>query len=185
MVRVSALVLSIALFAIAAAAQEQPRPPMTRPDPAEQIKAMGKLDFLIGNWEGEGWMDFGGTRANFHGTEVVQRKLNGVTLLVEGSFFAKRESGEPFPVHTTLGVISFDPQQKNYRFQSWLAQGTSGERELTVLDRGFQWEMRNPRGVVRYTTTISEKGEWVEIGERSADGTNWQKFFEMTLRKKS
>jgi hypothetical protein len=28
-------------------------------------------------------------------------------------------------------------------------------------------------------------GEWFEIGERSADGTTWGKFFEMTLKKRS
>lgn len=155
------------------------------PRPDAQIEAMSKLDYLAGTWKGEGWTDVGGRRATFHGSEVVQQKLDGTVLLVEGSFFSKPPGADAdVPVHTTLGVISFDPRTKNYRFTTWLANGSSGDRELTVTPTGWKWEIKSPRGVMRYETTISPaKDVWSEIGERSADGKTWEKFFEMTLRK--
>lgn len=46
-------------------------------------------------------------------------------------------------------------------------------------------ELTPPRGgTIRYTMDLTDAGEWHEIGERSSDGTKWEKFFEMTLRKK-
>ena len=49
-------------------------------DPAAaQREAMKKLDFLVGEWKGEGWMEFApGQRRTFRGTEVVQSKLDGL-----------------------------------------------------------------------------------------------------------
>lgn len=154
------------------------------PKPEAQLAALAKLDSMVGTWTGEGWMDFGGRRATFRGSEVVQRKLGGVALLVEGNFFSRPPgTDKDIPVHTTLGVISFDPQTQKYRFTTWLATGTSGDRELILTEGGWRWEMKSPRGVIRYDTKITESGEWIEIGERSADGTEWTKFFEMKLKK--
>lgn len=163
-------------------AQEQRSGP---PKPEAQINAIARLEYMIGDWAGEGWMDIGGRRASFRGGEVVQKKLGGIALLVEGSFFAKILGQDAeVPVHTTLGVISFNPETKKYGFTTWLATGASGERELNLTADGWQWETKGSRGVVRYTMKLTESGDWHEIGERSSDGRTWQKFFEMTLRKK-
>lgn len=156
-----------------------------RPKPEAQIAAIARLDYMVGDWSGEGWMDFGGNRVTFRGTERIQKKLDGTVLLVEGHFLAKPPGAEAkVPVHSTLGVISFEPQAKKYQFASWLATGSSGERELTLDSAGWRWQMESPRGTIRYIMKLTDAGAWFEIGERSSDGTNWQKFFEMTLRKK-
>jgi len=155
-----------------------------QPKPDANIAAMKKVDFMVGKWTGEGWMDMGPMRSTFHGTETVQRKLDGVALLVEGAFFGQRPgSNVEVPVHTTLGVISFDPKTEKYRFSTWLATGSSGEHELKTLPNGWQWSIDAPNGTVRFTMTLNDAGDWFEIGERSPDGTNWKKFFEMTLKR--
>jgi hypothetical protein len=146
--------------------------------------AMAKLSYMVGRWEGDGWMDMGRGREVFRGSETVQSKLRGVALLVEGDFSGKLGSSEAEgPVHTTLGVIYFDAKSAKYRFDSWLATGMAGERELTPTRDGWQWEIQTPQMRIRYTATFTPE-QWFEIGERSADGASWQKFFEMTLRKK-
>lgn len=158
----------------------------SRPSPEKHIAAMKKLDYMVGNWRGEGWMDRGGERYHFRGSELVQSKLDGVALLVEGSFFGKVPGNDQeVPVHTTLGVISYDAQKQVHRFHSWLATGSSGERELTLNEDGWHWEIKTPRAVIRYTMKLTLEGEWFEVGERSADGESWQKFFEMRLQKQS
>jgi hypothetical protein len=178
---VQVMMIVVAVLAAGVAAQDQ-RPGPPRPD--AQIAAMARLGYMVGTWSGDGSMDVGGKTVSFRGTEVVQSKLAGTALLVEGSFFAKAPGAESeVPVHTTLGIISFDPKTEKYRFTTWLATGTSGDRELRVIPDGWQWEIKSPRGVVRYVTKFTEAGEWFEIGERSSDGTTWQKFFEMKLHK--
>lgn len=156
-------------------------PPRQEPD--AQRAAMKRLDSMAGNWQGEGWMLFGDRRAEFKGGERVARKLDGLALLVEGAFTARPPgSDRDIPVHTTLGVISYDPDAKAYRFHTWLATGGSGVRELHVTEQGWQWDITSPQGTIRYVTTLTE-GEWHEVGDRSRDGKTWQRFFEMRLKR--
>lgn len=169
--RMRLTVLILAMAAFSAAAQQ--------PKPDAQIAAMKKLDYMVGDWQGEGWIEMGGPRIAFRGGEKIQRKLNGVALLVEGAFFA--ENGTP--VHTTLAVMSYDPKGQKYDFATWLAQGTTGNHELKLIDNGWYWEIQPPgAGTIRFTMTLQD-GQWVEVGERSTDGTTWKKFFEMKLKK--
>lgn len=151
-----------------------------QPRPDAQIAAMKKLDYMAGTWRGEGWIDFGGGKMTFTGSETIQRKLDGVALLVEGAFVDS--AGKPS--HTTLAVMSYDPAAKKYKFSTWLATGTSGVHELLLNDNGWQWEIATPYGTMRYVMTLTEAGEWLETGARSTDGKEWKQFFEMRLKKK-
>jgi hypothetical protein len=173
--------LCAVLPAAAPLAAQQPTPAA-----AAQQQAISKLAYMAGVWEGEGWMDLGGGRRGaFRGTETIQARLNGAVLLLEGHFVA-RIPGAPaeVPVHSTVGVISYQPQERKYRLTSWLATGTSGDAELMLDANGWHWQIATPAGPVRYTMTLGASGQWVEIGERSSDGRTWEKVFEMTLRKR-
>jgi hypothetical protein len=153
------------------------------PDPSEQISKMKALDYLAGEWKGSGWIQQGGPRQTFSGGEIVQRKLNGVALLVEGRFTSP-VPGENREIvsHETLGVISYDPQTAKYTFRAYLANGLSGEYELFVLDKGWRWGFQVPAGEVRYTMAPDGLDRWVEVGEIFTQGA-WRKFFEMTLER--
>lgn len=176
------VLLILPLLPVTRAAEAPPTlPPVVALE--EQRTAMARLSYMAGNWVGSGWLETGNGRSSFHGAERVQTKLEGLALLVEGNFLAKdAKTGQDVPAHATLAVISFDPASKTYRFKSWLATGSSGERELKLTADGWQWEITHPRGTIRYTTSFPA-GEWLEIGERSVDARSWQKFFEMRLRR--
>ena len=185
--------LSVALAPAALAAQTPAQSSHPAPAPASrgpsrdaQVEAMRRLDYMVGEWTGTGWIEQrGGARLAFRGTERVQRKLDGVALLVEGNFLGRpTAAAEEVPVHTTLAVISYDERAKRYRFNTWLATGSSGEHELRLRDDGWQWTLEYPGTSVRYTFTLTAAGEWLEIGERTTDGgRTWRQFFEMRLRK--
>ena len=171
-------------FAVSVAQAQAQVPRQQRAE--AQRAAMRRLDYMVGDWEGEGWTVMNGERHTFRGGELIQRKLGGIALLVEGAFFSRPAGSEQeTPSHTTLGVISYDPRTQTYRFRTWLARGMAGERELTLIADGWQWEIRYPKGVIRYVMKLTPAGEWFEIGERSEDEKAWQKFFEMRLRKKT
>src|SRR5947209_7734262 len=91
------------------------------PAPAAQREAMKKLDFLVGQWKGEGWMEFApGQRRTFKGTEVVQSKLDGLLLAVEGLHRGQvGATGEEAVVHHAFALVSYDGQAKRYRFQAF------------------------------------------------------------------
>ena len=147
---------------------------------------MGQLDFLIGEWKGEAWMQRGpGKPEYFVQTEKVTPKAGGKALLVEGLGRKKLEDGTAGDVvHDAVALISWDKVKKTYRFDAHVAQQESVDTAIEVTAPNTAvWGFDTPQGKVRYTIRLTEKGEWNEVGEFSRDGTNWMKFFEMTLTK--
>jgi hypothetical protein len=164
------------LFAISASAQAQ------APSPAAQIEEMKKINFLAGEWRGEGWIMLGpNKRETFKQSETVQSKLGGLTFVVEG--LGKSLDGSERVVHNALAVISYDLQKKGYRFSAYQANGQAIDAEAKIAKNTLEWGFQQQYGTVRFTIHLTEKGEWHEIGEITRDGNNWSKFFEMTLQK--
>jgi hypothetical protein len=144
----------------------------------EEIK---KLSFLLGEWKGEGWiMTPDGKRKEFIQTEKVQPKLDGVGLLIEGQGIDKASNQVAFEA---IAVVFYDERGKVYRMHSGTNDGRSGDGEMKLIDGGLQWQPLMAGGRVRYTMRLTEKGQWHEVGEFSADGTNWRQFHEMKLEK--
>lgn len=167
-------VFGLLLIALTLLAQAPPTEPS-----AEHLAAMKKLSFLIGEWRGESWTQTGKEKTVSAGTEIVQSKLNGTILTVEGSF--KDAAGKP--VHTAFGVFSFNPRSDLYRFQAFTGAGQMVDAKVSMRDNAFDWSFEAGPGVqVRYRVQLDEKGEWVEKGEMTREGKTVQ-FFEMRMRK--
>jgi hypothetical protein len=139
-----------------------------------------KLEMMIGRWEGSGWMQRGpGAPETFKGGETVQRKLDGLALLVEGRFLDK----DGKVGHETLAVIAYDAKEKAYKFKTYLATGAQGLFDLKLIEGGWMWSIEHPGMMTRYTAKFTGD-TWLEIGEFSRDGgKTWVKNFEMTLKK--
>jgi Protein of unknown function (DUF1579) len=153
--------------------------------PTAQLDAMKKLDWLVGQWKGEGSIEFApGQQRAFSQKETVQRKLGGVVLLIEGSGSIRLPGrDEEVPAFSALAVVSYDEREKRYRWQAFTG-GDYQEAETRLTNDGLQWTLPKTRtGMVRYTLHQTASGAWHEIGESSADGKTWRKFFEMTLRR--
>ena len=153
------------------------------PDGSASRAAMQKLDFMVGRWKGEAWMVRGTERVHTTMTEVVERKLGGVTFLVEGLGAIPGDSGAATRVvHNALAVIAFDPQTGGYILRSYIASGQWGDFALTPVEGGVSWSREVPGGRIRNTAKIGN-GEWNEIGEFSRDGTTWMPIMEIKLKK--
>lgn len=139
---------------------------------------MKKVEKFIGKWVGTGWKQVGPTRETVTGTEVVQRKLDGLALLIEGRFV----DAAGVVKHETLAIMAYDEAQKAHRFKSFLHNGLSGEYELKIVPDGFEWGFQVTGGMVRFSIKL-ENDTWHEVGEFSRDGTTWVKTLEMTLKR--
>jgi hypothetical protein len=71
-------------------------------------KAMNRLAFLEGSWEGQGWHQAGpdAERRHFTQTEDIQRKLDGQLLIIEGRGHAADDPERV--VHQALAVVHYD-----------------------------------------------------------------------------
>lgn len=146
-----------------------------------QKTEMVKLEKLVGQWRGSGWIQQSKNREEFTGTEVVQAKIDGLALLIEGKFTDKNNSSKV--IHETLAVLSYNPQTNIYDFQTFLASGTKGLFKFAVKDENYEWYLDFPGNKILYTITI-KNNTWHEIGKISRDnGKTWFQFFEMTLKK--
>jgi len=166
--------LVIGVFTLSAKAQA--------PSPAMQIEEMKKVNFLIGEWRGEGWIRLTqNNRETVKQSETVQSKLGGVTMVIEG--LGKSTDGKERIVHNALAVISYDIQKKVHRVSTYQANGQAIEAEAKVGNNTLEWGFKSERGTVRFTIKLTEKGEWNEVGDFSPDGKDWFKFMEMTLQR--
>ena len=156
------------------------------PNP-EAVQAMKKLNFLIGQWRGEGWTETGpGKRLLVRAMETVQSKVGGELLFIEGLGTSRSAPDQPETKgHDALGFLYYDVKAKMYRFQGHRGGGLAIDSEAKVTDGSFAWQFTDDRSgaTIRFTMRLSDKGEWFEIGEASVDGQTWRKFFEMTLQK--
>ena len=161
---------------------QKPQAPPNDAQRDEQRTAMRKFDPMIGSWTGAGWMMTGpGKRAEFTQTEIVQRKVEGTLITIEGEGRNKTDPGKV--AHSAFGVLAYDPAKQQYRFLAF-SGGRSLEVAPEVGEHSWRWGFDMPYGKVRFTLDFST-GEWREFGEISRDGgQSWQKNFEMTLKRK-
>jgi hypothetical protein len=154
------------------------------PDGAANRAAIDRLEFMVGRWRGEAWMQRApGERVQTTMTETVERKLNGVVLQVEGlGIVPAAGSSEPRVVHHALAMVSFDSQTGAYTMRSYLVNGQAGEFSLTLIPGGVSWSREVPGGRIRNTAHIGN-GEWHEVGEFSRDGATWTQIMDIRLRR--
>ena len=134
-----------------------------------------KLDLMVGQWEGTGWMMQGPQKETFSETGNVESKVDGPASLVEGKFTNKN----CVVIHETLAAISYNPKTSIFDFNTFLASGYKGAYELRSTADGFEWFIPFPGGTVRYSTKLTTD-TWSKIGEVSIDdGKTWPKKFEM------
>jgi hypothetical protein len=161
--------------------------PLAAQDLKAQQEAMKKMDFMVGKWKGEGWVEVpGAKRETFTQTEHVQKKLDGLALLVEGHGTAPGPGkGEEITTFRAIALLTYDEAKGLYRFAAISSQGGQGYNEARLVDGGWEWTYPVPQasGRVRYTIKLTDKGEWHEVGEFSRDEKTWRKFHEMTLKK--
>ena len=139
---------------------------------------MAKLNFLVGEWRGEGWTVGQAGRQTFTQGERVLRLADGHVIVVEG--LGKNATG--VTVHQAFAVISYDAATAKFKMRTFrAADGTWRDNELTVSERGFVWGFPTPQGQVRFTMNLTDAGQWHEIGEFSMDGATWRQFLDFTL----
>lgn len=166
------LIIALLLVSYAARAQDAT---------AVRLEKMNQVKFLLGQWKGSGWMLIDGKKEYFDQTENINAKLDGAVIIVEGMGKVP-QTGRV--IHNALAMLTYDIAKKQFRWTSTTTAGYISDIVPEVSHEKFVW-MLNSRASskIRYTITL-DKGDWLEIGEQSADdGKTWTQNFEMRLKK--
>jgi hypothetical protein len=184
---IRSLTLGLALLAsLAATRAATGQEAATTTSESAQREAVEPILWLVGEWEGEGWMQGGpGPRSTFTIHERVETALGDRLIVVEGVGRATGEGEDPGRVvHHAFGVLSWDAERGDYRFSTYRADDTGVDARATIEDGVVTWGFETPNGQVRYRFRQTEDGAWRENGEFSPDkGATWIPFFEMTLHR--
>src|SRR5690349_11801267 len=156
--------------------------------PAATADSMRPLAWLVGEWEGTGWMARGAERFTFAQRETVRMSAGGGVLVIDGNGTSTDKGHEGAIIHQAFATIVWVPDSSSYRMRSYRAGGGEGADRPTVADGRIVWGLAAPGGRVRFTIERTSAGEWHEVGDFVRAGepadAKGARFFEMTLRKK-
>ena len=131
-----------------------------------------KLDFMVGNWKGTGWMMGRNGKSEFEQTNRIEFKLDSTAVLIEGKGISKGKT-----VHNALAILTYDKINDNYIFHSYLPSGMNAEFKAEIIENKLYWYTNDN---IRFRIWQNEKGQWYETGEYKRENS-WIQFFEMTL----
>lgn len=141
----------------------------------EAQKAISQLEFIVGDWDGTGWMmGRDGQKHPFNQTEKIEFKLDSTAILIEGLGKSNKKI-----IHNAMAIVTYNKNEMNYNFRSYLSTGRSGDFKAELIDEKFYWY---PNKNMRYIIYLNNKGQWYETGEMKREN-EWVQFFEMTLDK--
>lgn len=153
-------------------------------------EAMKKLEFLTRNWQGAAKVSTGPNQSlvlDQH--EQVEYRLDGNMLIIEGKGY--RDENLSF---NAVAVITYHEPKQEYQMQTWLnadeMKNTQSASDIApywreVAEGVWEWGFEVAQGgKIKYTLSLNEKGQWVEQGEYSPDGSTWYQSFNMVLDKK-
>ena len=175
----AAVVAGILLFNPAPAAAQHQR----GPDTAAQRAAIERLAPLTGRWQGEAQV-FQPVQTIVHQTEEVERGLEGLVLIINGTGHATAERTGA-PVFRAFAVISYDTRRSQYDVRAYTHEGHATTATGVFLDDGsFRWSFA-PGGPVQVRFTITfDQTTWRELGEISMDnGATWTRTVDLNLRR--
>ncbi len=136
--------------------------------------AMEKLNFLVGNWAGEGLSySADGSVSKYHDEEFIRYDLDRQILLINAR--GSQDGKTTYQLHT---VIYFDSKTGHYIYSPYSANGT---RPFTcTLTNEDQFICYTKNRDFRLTFQRLDSGIWNEFGERK-NGDTWRKTFETKL----
>ncbi len=173
------LAAALAFTAPMAMAQHAPTPPEAR-------EAMRKVIALLeGRWRGSGTVQIGGKRYTLDCTLTAVSKADGTVLLMDAPYsLAPHERPNEAAPHNEIAVLSFDPMAREFRFDVFYADG-SHETGPGRLDGGVLRIINAvpSGGFRRITIDLTSPGLYHETGERSHEGSTWEKYSELVLKR--
>jgi len=165
MKRISALVISILLFAGAAFAQMG----MPKPGPEHQ-----KLNYFVGNWTSEGDMKPGpmGPGGKVTVSEDTQWMEGGFFVVIHSTFKSVAMGNG-----SGIAFMGYDPQEKVYSYDEFNSWGEANHSKGTVEGDTWTWISDIKAGPQtmkgRFTMKILSPTSYTYKFEMSADGTKW------------
>jgi hypothetical protein len=183
---------AVAMLPFTAASGQQSSASTPATPPSASATAMHKLDFMLGDWEGDGWIVMGpGERRTFHQTETIRTAAGGTVLIIDGLGKGTDPGREGAVVHQAFAIVSYDSATAAFKWRAFIASGQETVATPEIADHRLVWGMDVGPAAhashIRFTIQITPEGTWHEVGDflppGAASDAAGTRFFEMTLRR--
>ncbi|UCC81246.1 MAG: hypothetical protein JSW64_07790 [Candidatus Zixiibacteriota bacterium] len=159
-----------------------------QPDSTDCVGQLKKAAFLLGEWSGTGWLGLtGDQREYFEQTYLIQWKLDGAMMLIEGSrTFRGKKENKPDTTLSSLWTLAWYIKLNRFNITFFRQDGIY---EIAAAEfpesNEMTWESKHPQlGTIRYAIAIDPEGNLVQTGEvLECDGGSWIKILEVVLMK--
>ena len=103
-----------------------------------RVDAMKSLDFLVGEWVGDGWIVRGrDDRATFHQRETVRAAAGNSVVVIDGLGTSTVAGNEGKVTHQAFAVVSYDAAAGKYQWRAYTpANGELSEAAVAVKPGG-------------------------------------------------
>jgi Protein of unknown function (DUF1579) len=179
MKRTSEVVLIFCVILMTTAALQAQMGP---PTPAPELK---KLDFMTGDWSGEGTMSPGPGMPGGKWTMKTHAEW------MEGNFFLVENSDMdlgPMGKAKEVAYLGYDPDKKVYTYRAFSSMGEAEDSTGTVDGDTWTWNSTEHMGGQtmkgRFTMKVLSPTSYTMKFELSQDGTNWMTGMEGKATKK-
>ena len=188
-------ILRIAVFSLFSVLFFLPQAPgseaqtTTSEQPGQEGRAaISKLDFVLGEWEGEGWsLAPSGERNRFWIKESYVYRGAKDLMDMEGRFRDIRPDGSVSPIEDyALGVLFYDPESKEYRMWHYSSNGTvfTVKMDMDIKARTAQYTRKTARGdLSKFTLVVGEDGVWVSKIEYLRPDSTWFTVLEFRMKR--
>jgi len=160
--------------------------PLENPGDVERA-ALGKVGFLVGEWEGEGWsLNESAQRVKFWIKEVYRYRGNKDLLDMEGRFADILPDGKTAPEDYALGILFYDRLSNEYRMWHYSSDGTvfTIKMDVDVKARTAQYTRKSARGdVSKFSLVVGVDGVWISKIEILQPDNSWLKVLEFRMKR--
>ena len=162
-------------------------PGLEKPGDIERA-ALSRADFLIGEWEGEGWsQNVSGQRERFWVKEFYRYRGDKDLMDMEGRFGDIRPDGtKSSEQEYALGILFYDRESDKYLMWHYSGNGTvfTVNMDVDIKGKAAQYTRRNARGETsKFSLAIGEDGVWVSKIEILKSDKTWLQVMEFRMKR--
>lgn len=167
----------------AAAGDLAPSPP---PPGVVERAALARMDFLVGDWAGEGWaVRRSGERTRFWVEEAFHFRGDTDLMDMQGIFGDILDDGTRTPSSEyNLGILYFDRESGEYRMWHYSSSGEVFTTPMVVdhAARSMHYTKEYPGGTVgRFHLTVGTYGVWTSSFDILQEDGSWLQVMEFRM----
>lgn len=169
-------------------AEAADEPQSTQSPGAVERAAMAKVDFLVGDWEGEGWaVRRTGEKVRFWVKEFYHYRGDKDLLDMEGRFGDVLADGtRTAETEYDLGILYYDRQDDQYHMWHYSSSGEvfTTPMEVDIPTREMEYTKEYPGGMVgRFHLVVGADGVWTSKFEILQPDKTWRQVMEFRMER--